>query len=622
LSALKYLLVIGILLTASGFTSDLLGEYLGPIEYKGYIVFDYPEGENPIINIVFTVDPTLAGNLIIVNVPSPWSHSYGGGILALSGGSLGPGGSVSVTVSLNKYFEDGEYAVSSVGTTSAGEVSLASGPLLVGELYLLNGLRMASAYKFPLLALVVGLGFLEGLISRGKRGDALAPGLGEEGGIEQPVDTGTGTRTRERDGDEGPGTTTTDDDGDDPRDIPPPTYYGEELEVDPTVSPVYVISDFHLGSNIDSVKEKSNDMDGDTLKMFLKWLDSVDVDAGEADHYDVVMNGDFFDLWQAKKSVDDTNADMIKDVLDSNNDFFSQLAQLLKGRYPRCRFYFLIGNHDDAFFSSTDGSHMTARNSLKKDLSQDWSLWPMSFNIDTTYTNGQYKLHIEHGHEFDSFNWKGDEDRAIGQKIAEKINQMQEANPAFRNIEYTPNQEFVKYLICLKENEKTPKKILDIIGEFESVAMWANIENSKLGALWDGLKYVGKIRPFLVSGDRFALDHPNVEPKKVKDDNRGFAEKIMEEKPEVKIVVLGHIHFTDLIKMAGEKGYANTGTWLKKVRASKDSKDCLLKTSPSPLPYVKISKALESNEDGEDIALVELKYYRGMFQDQMIKVRV
>jgi hypothetical protein len=161
-------LVIGILLAASGFTADILGEYLGPIEYKGYIVFDYPEGENPIINIVFTVDPTLAGNLIILNVPSPWSHSYGGGILALSGGSLGPGGSVRVTVSLNQYFEDGEYMVSSVGTTSADEVSTASGPLLVGELYLLNVLGMASANRFPLLALVAGFAFLELYLSRRK----------------------------------------------------------------------------------------------------------------------------------------------------------------------------------------------------------------------------------------------------------------------------------------------------------------------------------------------------------------------------------------------------------------------------------------------------------------------
>ena len=59
-------------------------------------------------------------NLIIVDVPSPWSYSYSAGSLTLSGGSLQPGGVVSVMVSLNKYFEGGEYSVSSLGTTTAG----------------------------------------------------------------------------------------------------------------------------------------------------------------------------------------------------------------------------------------------------------------------------------------------------------------------------------------------------------------------------------------------------------------------------------------------------------------------------------------------------------------------
>ena len=164
-------MIIGLILTASGFSSDILGEYIGPLEYKGYLEFDYPEGENPINNIVFNVDSTLAGNLIIVNVPSPWSHSYGGGTLTLTGGSLSPGGSVRVTVSLNKYFEAGEYPISSVGTTTAGEESQASGPLLVGGLVFLNFLGMASAYRFPLAALVAGLAFLEVFLSQRKRVD-------------------------------------------------------------------------------------------------------------------------------------------------------------------------------------------------------------------------------------------------------------------------------------------------------------------------------------------------------------------------------------------------------------------------------------------------------------------
>ncbi|MBN2334360.1 hypothetical protein JXL21_02290 [Candidatus Bathyarchaeota archaeon] len=162
---LRPLLAAALLLTASGFASDVLGEQLGPIEYKGYLVFDYPEGENPITSIVFNVDPTLADSLIIVNVPQPWSHSYAGGALTLTGGTLEPGGTVQVTVSLSRYYEDGEYPVTSVGTTATGEVSRSSGPLLVGELYLLNFLATTSAYLLPLAGVTVLLGFIELFLS-------------------------------------------------------------------------------------------------------------------------------------------------------------------------------------------------------------------------------------------------------------------------------------------------------------------------------------------------------------------------------------------------------------------------------------------------------------------------
>ena len=169
MSALKYLVVIGIILTACGFTSDILGEYIGPIEFQGYLGFGYSEGVNPVNNIVFTVDPTIADNLIILNVPSMWSHSYNSGVLTLSGGSLNPGESVLVTVSLNKYFEEGEYAVNSIGTTTGGEQSQASGPLLVGELYLLNLLALTSDYRNPLAAVVGALLILEMILSQRRK---------------------------------------------------------------------------------------------------------------------------------------------------------------------------------------------------------------------------------------------------------------------------------------------------------------------------------------------------------------------------------------------------------------------------------------------------------------------
>jgi hypothetical protein len=160
-SALKPLLVLGVILTAAGLASEQLGPIVGPVEYNGYLVFDYPEGDNPITNIVFEISDWISPSVIIVDVPTPWTYTFSEPILTLSGGSLNPGGSVSVVVSLDDYFDEGEYTVSSIGTTSAGEVSNAKGPLLVGDLYLLRAISLANTYQTPLIGSVFGLIALE-----------------------------------------------------------------------------------------------------------------------------------------------------------------------------------------------------------------------------------------------------------------------------------------------------------------------------------------------------------------------------------------------------------------------------------------------------------------------------
>ena len=136
MSALRSLFILGTLLTASGFGSDFLGDYAGPIEYQGALTFEYPEGTNPINNIVFTVDGTLSADLLVVNVPAGWSYTSDGHLITLSEGSLSPGGVVNVGVSLNKYHEAGDYEIGAVGTTTGGETSNAQGALQVGDLYI------------------------------------------------------------------------------------------------------------------------------------------------------------------------------------------------------------------------------------------------------------------------------------------------------------------------------------------------------------------------------------------------------------------------------------------------------------------------------------------------------
>ncbi len=569
-------MLIGILLTASGFTSDILGEYLGPIEYKGYIVFDYPEGENPIINIVFTVDPTLAGNLIILNVPSPWSHSYGDGILALSGGSLSQGGSVRVTVSLNRYFEDGEYTVSSVGMTSADEVSTASGPLLVGELYLLNLLGMASAYRYPFLTLVVGLGFLEWLLSRRKRGGALAPGLGGEGEIEQPVDTGSGTRTRERGREDGSGTTTGSEDDDDPRDTPPPTIYGEELGEFQKIPPVYIISDFHIGSN-NGDRTLSNDMDVDTLGKFIEWLDWVEhwdvPDEFKFDEYVVIMNGDFLDLWQAGRIGTDSDKKRLKDIKDTNSGFFEILNKTLKSK-PRMKFYYIVGNHDDAFSYGLD---------FKK------SGFP---TIITSFSHVKYDLWVEHGHKNDTTNSRGkDKKPSKGQEVTEFINKMQEDSPKFRHLDAPPYDDAARYVKCLYETNNLTNKEKELAMQF--VDLLFSTKGDILGPT---------IQTFMSKSDEFNKIIEILSPKNDKETYRGEAKKLFKSK-NAKIVSLGHSHYEDFIH-AGNTVYVNSGTWLYNTSFKKKGKKCSLIKNNSDLPFVKISNP----EPGK--ALVEGIFFR------------
>jgi UDP-2,3-diacylglucosamine pyrophosphatase LpxH len=436
--------------------------------------------------------------------------------------------------------------------------------------------------------------------------------------------------TQERGRDGGSETITIDDDGDDPRDIPPPTIYGEEIEVDPIVPPVYIVSDFHIGSNrswsgqVD--KKLSNDMDKETLENFLKWLDLVDKDAASYDHYDVVMNGDFLDLWQATRLEDDDYKKRLEDILDTNqvsnhenNNFFSELGKFIRNNSPRCRFYYVIGNHDDALYSGNHegddkfgegNSFYSLRNMVTGKL-RDGDTSLMSFAMNRQYTNANYKLYVEHGHQHDSTNMKDENGGPSGgQIIAQQINHMQEIDPLFENIEKTPNQETAKYLKCLVDHPGTPENIKNEIDKLKEISI-------------DAEAYVaGNIVDFLLTDEGMSnaiIDR--IDPENI---NRNELEEALEiindveRIPQRKIVVFGHTHIHDLQppQPYSQWAYANSGTWLDDITHD-SSEGCQLKSSPSTLPYVKISK-----ENGEDIALVELKFFRGNSEDRLVKVRL
>ena len=158
---LRLLLIFGIVFTATAFGSETLSDIAGPLEYKGYIAFAYTEGENPINHIMFTVDMMIAPSLLILDVPAEWGHIYNDRVLTLSGGSLSPGEMVQVQVSLNGHHPSGNYHIDSEGTTTAGELVLSSGMLMVGDLHILRFLTVLNSLRYPIFVSTLGLGFFE-----------------------------------------------------------------------------------------------------------------------------------------------------------------------------------------------------------------------------------------------------------------------------------------------------------------------------------------------------------------------------------------------------------------------------------------------------------------------------
>lgn len=164
MSSLKYLLVLGTLLTASAFTADILAPYIGPLEYKGSMGYTYVEGTNPITRI--TIDSTVAEKLIVLNPPAGWTYTLTDNILELEGGSLNPGESVTLPVSLGGYIPPDDYPVTSTGYTSGGEAVQASGSLVVSTMVILYALDTVSAMRNQLAMATLGLGLIELIISR------------------------------------------------------------------------------------------------------------------------------------------------------------------------------------------------------------------------------------------------------------------------------------------------------------------------------------------------------------------------------------------------------------------------------------------------------------------------
>jgi hypothetical protein len=163
---LRSYIALGLILTGAAYSADFFSPFIGPTEYRGQLGFTYVEGENPITRITFEVDPRIAGSLLILEEPAGWSHTFTGGTVELTGGSLSPGESLVVPVSLMRYVEPDEYSISSTGVTSGGETVEAGGSLVVTLMVILRTLTAISNVKVTASLGTVGLIFVDILLKR------------------------------------------------------------------------------------------------------------------------------------------------------------------------------------------------------------------------------------------------------------------------------------------------------------------------------------------------------------------------------------------------------------------------------------------------------------------------
>jgi hypothetical protein len=177
---LRSYIAFGLILTGAAYSADFFSPFIGPTEYRGQLGFTYVEGENPITGITFDVDPKIAGSLLILEIPTGWSHTFSGDTVELSGGSLSPGESLAVPVSLSSYVKPDEYSISSTGVTSGGETVHAEGSLVVTLMVILRTLTAISKVKGIASLGTVGLVFVDILLKRFRgRADLAKPSRGD-----------------------------------------------------------------------------------------------------------------------------------------------------------------------------------------------------------------------------------------------------------------------------------------------------------------------------------------------------------------------------------------------------------------------------------------------------------
>ncbi|MFC1936967.1 hypothetical protein ACFLWY_00235 [Chloroflexota bacterium] len=309
-----------------------------------------------------------------------------------------------------------------------------------------------------------------------------------------------------------------------------------------------------------------------------------------------------------------------------HNPNYDVVAALLGfAALPNRKVIYLIGNHDDPLFTGTieddDGyrarqgyrpgaryrrgveyPHAQALRELldsRLERIQQGEGIPhvalSNFIMGRFYWNRELGIYAEHGHVFDSSNWK-DEDPCDGQELIEQhLNEIRESgHRSFRGIGNVPYSDMIKYLECelarARSNPSANRRSRDLIARFIE-------KGAETAGFWYGLLEEFSPLEYALKIFRNAV---NEESRKYYDKSRDLQRSI-----GAPVLVLGHTHIPFCLGR-GNSVFINTGEWIYDIRFSRTANLCSLRKVYGATDYY-----MKANRISRNYLEVALRRYTG-----------
>ena len=130
------LIILFIILLFLYLFAGIFVELASSLSAQGSFTYNYLSGNESIVSITYALPQDLA-DAMVPEQTEGWTVTLSGNVLSVTGGTLNPGGSVTVEYRLSEYIEGGTRTVTATSTTTSGRSSTTQTSLEVPDALLL-----------------------------------------------------------------------------------------------------------------------------------------------------------------------------------------------------------------------------------------------------------------------------------------------------------------------------------------------------------------------------------------------------------------------------------------------------------------------------------------------------